>query len=168
MNINATKIRLLFGNEFWETLEQLIKNAKKRIFIISAFIGEDTFNNFLGWKPHDIFYLSMVRSDNQKYDFSTNQQISYYPQDSLIIDDKSFHGKIYIVDNIVIIGSQNFYKAKSVKEGEFSTLFELDEFNSSLILYQALLKIIENENIDVLRLTLFEPIIPTLFELFFL
>ena len=60
-------------------------------------------------------------------------------KDVFLIDSDLFHGKIYVVDDVVLIGSQNLYNAN--KEGEFSVEFESsDSIESSLIVYQALLK----------------------------
>lgn len=128
------KLQFLYGHEFWDKLEQLIKNAQERVFLVSAYIGKDTHSKFVKMIPRGVFTMTICREDSK-----------YIPSEALRINKDYFHGKIYLVDNTVIIGSQNLYEAQ--KEGEFSTMIETDEFNSSLILYQALLKIIEKESI---------------------
>lgn len=131
------KLQFLYGQEFWDKLAELLPAAKERVFLLSAFIGETTYRKYSAMIPAGVFQLTGCRSDNKN-----RHGIRYIPPGALIIDDHHFHGKIYLIDNTIIIGSQNLYEAN--KEGEFSTLIETDEFNSSLILYQALLKIIED------------------------
>ncbi|WP_152559774.1 hypothetical protein [Hymenobacter sp. IS2118] len=133
--MEALNLQFLYGKEFWTKLEFLLKNASERVFILSAFMGENTYKKYIKFIPDDVFILTVCREDS-----------SYKPVESLKINHKYFHGKIYLIDNTIIIGSQNLYEAN--KEGEFSTLIETDSFNSSLILYQALLKIIEKEPIQ--------------------
>lgn len=128
------KLQFLYGREFWEKLEQLIRNAKERVFLVSAYIGKDTYPKYACMIPKGIFNITICRDDS-----------SYIPYGALKIKQAYFHGKIYLIDNVIIIGSQNLNDAG--KEGEFSTMIETDEFNSSLILYQALLKLIEKEPI---------------------
>lgn len=128
-------LQFLYGGEFWSKLETLIKNAKERVFLVSAYVGSNTYNKYKSFIPSGVFNLTICRSDS-----------NFIPSDALVINQQYFHGKLYLVDNTIIIGSQNLYEAN--KEGEFSTMIETDEFNSSLILYQALLKLIEREPIQ--------------------
>ncbi len=140
-------LQFLYGEEFWIKLENLLKNAKERVFLVSAYIGKDTYEKYIKLIPNHIDCITLCRSDS-----------SYKPEGSIVIDEKYFHGKIYLIDNTIIVGSQNLYDAQ--KEGEFSTLIETDSFNSSLILYQALLKIIEGNGTNL------QPIEKSFFEFY--
>ncbi|MCK4329984.1 hypothetical protein KAX02_09095 [candidate division WOR-3 bacterium] len=125
------RIKLLYGNEFWETFNELIKNVKERVFIASAYLGKTDYVNYKNLIPSNVFWYFACRSDN-----------NFKPKDRCVLIDKNyFHGKIYLIDNCIILGSQNLYTPQIVRQGEFSVLFETDKFTSSLILYQALLKI---------------------------
>lgn len=128
------KLQFLYGHEFWDKLENLITNAKERVFLVSAYIGQRAYTKYINMIPKGIFNMTICRDDS-----------GYIPYKALKIKQEYFHGKIYLIDNVIIIGSQNLNDAG--KEGEFSTMIETDEFNASLILYQALLKIIEKEPI---------------------
>lgn len=128
-------LQFLYGQEFWDRLEFLLSEAKERVFLLSAYIGDDTYKEYINEIPDGVFTLVACRNDS-----------GFKPPNALIVDKEHFHGKLYLVDNTIIIGSQNLYNAN--KEGEFSTLIETDNFSSSLILYQALLKIIEDTNIQ--------------------
>ena len=141
------KLQFLYGKEFWDKLEQLLTNAQERVFLASAYIGQATYNKYIQIIPDNVYRLTICRSDS-----------GYIPGDALRINQNYFHGKLYLIDNTVIIGSQNLYDAN--KEGEFSTLIETDSFNSSLILYQALLKLIEKEPITA------EPVNPEFIRLY--
>ena len=128
------KLQFLYGQEFWDKLAELLTNAEERVFLASAYIGKTTYDKYIKLIPSDVYRLTICRNDSR-----------YKPAEALLINQNYFHGKLYLIDNTVIIGSQNLYEAN--KEGEFSTLIETDSFNSSLILYQALLKLIEKEPI---------------------
>ncbi len=146
--MNELKIQFLYGQEFWDKLGELLANAKERVFLLSAFIKKETHDEYTALIPPGVFQLTGCRSDNKKFQ----------PEGALIIDQEHFHGKIYLVDNTIIIGSQNLYYVG--KEGEFSTLIETDGFNSSLILYQALLKTIEDTDTEA------EPVHPDFFTFY--
>jgi len=128
------KLQFLYGQEFWDKLELLLTNATERVFLASAYIGQKTYNKYIQLIPSNVYTLTICRSDS-----------GFIPVGALKINQNYFHGKLYLIDNTVIIGSQNLHDAN--KQGEFSTLIETDSFNSSLILYQALLKLIEREPI---------------------
>lgn len=127
------ELRLLYGIEFWDTLEQLLKSSQQRVFLISAYIGQSDYIQYSSYIPISVFKLTMCRSDNNRG--------KYFPPNAIIVDKGHFHGKMYLIDNTVIIGSQNLLNAR--KEGEFSVMITTDYFNASLIIYQALIKIIE-------------------------
>jgi hypothetical protein len=128
---SCMKIKLLYGDEFWQELNELLERAEERVFVASAYIGEDSYRKVVDLVDPDVFLYFAVRSDSG---FRP-------PEKCLVIDEKYFHGKIYLIDNCVIIGSQNLYETKCTKQGEFNVLFEANGNTSSLILYQALLKI---------------------------
>lgn len=133
--MNSIRLRFLYGHEFWDKLEELLNNAQERVFLVSAYIGRKTYLKYISLIPKNVYSLTVCRNDS-----------SFIPSEALVINQNYFHGKIYLVDDTIIIGSQNLHDAS--KEGEFSTLIETDTFNSSLILYQALLKLIEKEPIS--------------------
>lgn len=137
MKLDAVKIKFVYGKEFFDELKSLITHSQKRIFIMSAFIGKKTYEEILSCKPKHINCLTMVRSDNN------NNGEKYYPENSIVINHEDFHGKLYLIDNSILIGSQNLRDVG--KKGEFSVLFELSELDASLIFYQALLTTIESE-----------------------
>lgn len=87
----------------------------------------------------NISYLLLTRNDNNK-----NLDNTIY------IDEKKFHAKIYVVDNFVIIGSQNIYKVTSIplnkKTGELSVVFNTTNANN--IIYQTLMLMLEDEYED--------------------
>ena len=134
---NVLKIQLLYGSEFWDKLEELIKNAKERVFLISAYIGEPTYCKIKNLISDNVFDLALCRNDSP-----------YKPNGAIVANKNNFHGKLYLIDNDVIIGSQNLYEPQVIREGEFSILMKTNKYTSSLIVYQAMLKIIENEYIS--------------------
>jgi hypothetical protein len=127
MNIN-----LVFGDEFWDRLNDLSKSATKRIFLLSAYMGKRDWDKVVASNNNDVPVISMCRTDS-----------GFKPTtDTFLIDKNLYHGKLYVVDNVVLIGSQNLYNAN--KNGEFSVEFGADtEHEASLIAYQALLKTLE-------------------------
>lgn len=126
-------IKLVFGGEFWDRLHNLSTNATKRIFLLSAYIGKKDWDTVYASKKPSVPVITMCRSDS-----------SYKPKfDTFVIDKNLYHGKLYVVDNVVLVGSQNLYNAN--KSGEFSVEFRADnEQEAALIAYQALLKTFEN------------------------
>lgn len=144
------KIKLLYGDEFWSEIDYLIRNAKYRAFLASAFWGKKDYNDIISKIDPNIFYYFAAREDS-----------TYKPSNRcLMINKDYFHGKIYLIDNNIIIGSQNLYKAQIERQGEYSVMFNADDFTSSLILYQALLKIAEQSS------TCDEPINPNFIEFY--
>lgn len=126
------EIKLVFGDEFWDRLNDLAKSAQKRIFLLSAYIGKRDWERVIASKQNDVPVATMCRSDS-----------SFKPRvDTFVVNKKLYHGKLYVVDNVVLLGSQNLYNAN--KKGEFSVEFHaVDETEASLIAYQALLKTFE-------------------------
>lgn len=132
-------IKLLYGDEFWQKLKELLEYAEKRVFIASAYMGKDNYQEVIDLVDPDVFLYFAVRNDS-----------GFKPSSRCVeIDKDYFHGKIYLIDNCIIIGSQNLYEARVTKQGEFNVLFETDERTSSLILYQALLKIAQQSPVKV-------------------
>lgn len=127
-------IQLVFGDEFWTRLDELTKTAKRRIFLFSAYIGKKEWDSVIASKKKDVPLISMCRSDS-----------GFKPDvDTFIVDKNLYHGKLYVVDNIVLLGSQNLYNAN--KKGEFSVEFQAsNEHEASLIVYQALLKTFDGQ-----------------------
>jgi phosphatidylserine/phosphatidylglycerophosphate/cardiolipin synthase-like enzyme len=103
MKIN--KLRLLYGKEFWQELEELIKNSQERVFVISAYVNKDSYLWLQSLIPKNVFSLLLCREDS-----------GYIPDCALTVSKNSLHGKLYLVDDAIIIGSQNL--ANFGKEGE--------------------------------------------------
>lgn len=133
-------IQLLYGGEFWCKFEALLNNAKERVFIASAYLGQNDYRRVIQAIPKGIFYYFATRDENSNYKPNSR---------CILINKNYFHGKIYLIDNCVIIGSQNLYKPKVIRQGEFSVLFNTDNFTSSVILYQALLKISQQSPVTI-------------------
>ena len=128
-------MKLLYGSEFWQEIEVLLSNARQRVFLASAYMNEPTYRQHVSLLRADVFHFAVCRSDS-----------SFVPKDKCLVFDKTlFHGKIYLIDNDIIIGSQNLYNVN--KEGEFSVLISADESTSARILYEAFLKVIEPTNV---------------------
>jgi hypothetical protein len=151
--MKTLKIKFVYGQEFWNELNNLASNAKKRIVILSAYQGEQTFNWLKAKVPTGVPFVNICRDDNTQY--KDRQKVSYIPSGAISISDKTFHGKMYLIDNKVIVGSQNLYnvalessKNQQCKEGEFSVVLEFEEETSTMILYQALLSFIKNLAIE--------------------
>lgn len=122
------ELNLIFGDEFWSRLNYLISIAERRIFILSAYIGERDWNQIYKLKKSSVQVATICRDDS-----------GFKPKlDSFLLPKDLYHGKIYVVDNIVLLGSQNLYNAN--KNGEFSVEFNTGYEQASLIVYQALLK----------------------------
>ncbi|WCP81133.1 hypothetical protein PQE20_03795 [Vibrio harveyi] len=122
------EIKLVFGDEFWTRLDELVTQAKSRIFIFSAYIGQKDWDRIYKLKPDGVPIATICRSDS-----------GFKPyRDSFLIDKDLYHGKIYVIDNTILMGSQNLYNAS--KNGEFTVEFEFNDNSASLITYHALLK----------------------------
>ena len=128
-------LQFVYGSEFWATLEALITKSSKRIFLMSAYWGNDVYENIKAWFPAGVTRLMVSRIDSK-----------FRPQEAVLVSESNFHGKLYVIDDHVLIGSQNLNRAADVREGEFSVLFSTDTTSASTILYQALLKSVEKES----------------------
>ncbi|MBT2771972.1 phosphatidylserine/phosphatidylglycerophosphate/cardiolipin synthase family protein [Halomonas sp. ISL-60] len=130
-------VELMYGEEFWNYLEVEIPRAKKHVFLLSAYTSDRDVSQILNTMPA-IPHLVLIRDDchlNSRY------------QNLIFIDHKIYHAKVYIIDDTVIISSQNLNKVTRVslkdKVGEISVKFNTNE--SSNIIYQALLLILRQE-----------------------
>jgi len=130
-------LQLLYGSEFWQKLDYLVSSAENRVFFISAFMKKDTYLRYKSRVPDDTFYFTMTR----------NERSNYIPDNALTINKDYFHGKLYLIDDKIIIGSQNL--TDYGKEGEFNILIDTDDFTASLIAYQAMIKTIEELDIPI-------------------
>ncbi|WP_343570950.1 hypothetical protein [Sphingobacterium sp.] len=61
--MDQIKRQLLYGNEFWDKLEQLIKNAKDRIFFMSAFLSSATYQKYRKMAPSKVPFYVAPRDD---------------------------------------------------------------------------------------------------------
>jgi len=108
---NKMNIQLLYGDEFWCKFEALLNIAKERVFIASAYLGQNDYRRVIQAIPKGVFYYFATRDENSNYKPNSR---------CILINKNYFHGKIYLIDNCVIIGSQNLYKPKIIRQGEFS------------------------------------------------
>ncbi|MGD2084551.1 MAG: hypothetical protein PVH61_00055 [Candidatus Aminicenantes bacterium] len=148
--MNGITLQLLYGSEFWDRLAELVRDANRRVFFSSAFLKKKTLEEYLILIPKKAYHMTICRDDNKNYNLPKKNR--------LLVKNEFFHGKIYLVDDTIIIGSQNLYNAH--KEGEFSVLLRLPYHDASTIFYQSLLKIIESEPVDS------EPVDERFFELY--
>ncbi|MFW5700739.1 MAG: hypothetical protein ACOCWM_03530 [Cyclobacteriaceae bacterium] len=147
------KIKFLYGQEFWDELKELILNAQDRIVILSAYQGMKTHEWLKKLVPDDVPFINICRSDNTR--FENGKKVSYIPDGAITISDETFHGKMYLIDEKIIVGSQNLYNIafenklkEHCKEGEFSVVLEFEKDVSTMVLYQALLSFIKNSDIS--------------------
>jgi hypothetical protein len=148
--MNEIKIQLLYGSEFWNKLRELCTNAKSRAIFASAYIKLATVNEYRNLLQSTVTHYLICRDDNNSRDFPATKLIK--------VNSRYFHGKIYLIDNVVIIGSQNLNNAN--KEGEFNVMFELTNDDASTMFYQSLIKIIEDDPISA------EPVNPDFLGLY--
>jgi len=146
------RIKFLYGQEFWDELKELVLGAQDRVVILSAYQGKKTFEWINNLIPDKIPFINICRNDNTRYE--NGQKVKYIPKGAIPISDETFHGKMYLVDNKIIVGSQNLYnvafenaKKEQCKEGEFSVVLEFEKHIATMILYQALLSFIKNSDI---------------------
>jgi len=134
--MKSLSLKLVYGSEFWVALKFFIQSAKQRIFLMSAYWGKDTYDEIKECLPDDIDCYFFSRSDSP-----------FIPPEAIIFQAINFHGKLYLFDNNLIIGSQNLYKAKKVREGEFNIVLSTDDDSASNIIYQAIQAAIKCEDI---------------------
>ncbi|MGL1931960.1 MAG: hypothetical protein OCC45_09385 [Desulfotalea sp.] len=138
-----SNVRLLFGVEFWDFLEKSIQVAQKHVFIFSAYAKKQDMKNLVSKIPTNTPYLVITRDDIDKIDVN-----------NIVYADKNkFHAKIYIIDDTIIIGSQNLYKVVSIplkdKTGEISVAFTTSD--SVNIIYQSLMIVLKEEYEEYFR-----------------
>lgn len=131
-------VKMIYGEEFWSFLTEAIKHAKHHIFIFTAFTKDDDLNDIIG-KINHLPHLIVVR-DQQN--LRRNLLGNVIPTDY-----KKFHAKVYVIDDMVIVGSQNLYKVSTIplseKKGEISVAFK--PYNTINIIYQALMIVLQGE-----------------------
>lgn len=134
-----SNIKLLYGIEFWHFLENAVKNSRRHVFIFSAFARQEDIDSLTSLIRAETPYLIIIRDDISG--MRVNQEnIIYAPAGK-------FHAKLYIIDDTIIIGSQNIYKVVKMplaeKTGELSVAFiTKDAVN---IIYQSLMIILKAE-----------------------
>lgn len=132
-----SKVKLLFGIEFWDFLEFSIKKSKKHIFIFSAYAKPKDIQYLISMIPENIPYLIVVRDDISKIEIPNK----------IYVNKDRFHAKLYIIDDTIIVGSQNIYKVVKIpleeKMGELSVAFSTSD--SVNIIYQSLLIVLKEE-----------------------
>ena len=145
-------LQLICGVDFWIKLEDLLKNAKNRVFIFSAFVKESIYKKYMNMIPKNVYTIFMCREKENKYNF--------VPEDAIVLSKDDFHGKVYLIDDTIIIGSQNLYEPKKLKEGEFSILMTSESSYISLFLYEVLQVLIKGHDISI------QPISDSFFDLY--
>jgi len=139
------RIEILYGKEFWDFFWKKIKVAESRIFIASPFFESDLLFKIKDTVKDDVFCCFAVRDDKLKEMKKRFWKRVEQANLSLIfIPNESFHGKIYLIDNSVIIGSQNLYISKKtgIKEGEYSVLLDFEDSTlAGAVIYKSLLVI---------------------------
>ena len=132
-----SNIKLLFGVEFWDFLERSILTANKHVFIFSAYAKEQDIQYLVSKIPVGVPHLIIARDDIKKI----NERNIFY------VNKDRFHAKIYIIDDIIIIGSQNIYKVVKIpledKTGELSVAFTTPD--SVNVIYQSLMIVLQQE-----------------------
>lgn len=128
--MNTVAIEPLFGTSFFERFKELIEKAKKRILIASAFLDKDIYYELIKIKTDLPIYI-IVRDDSS-FKPSTN---------SIVIPNRIYHGKIYIVDNTIIVGSHNLIRHSVRNEGEFSIAITAESETIDALLFSILYNI---------------------------
>ncbi|WP_457612229.1 hypothetical protein [Methanocaldococcus sp.] len=123
-------IEPLFGTSFFERLKELIENAKKRILIASAFLDRDVYHELMRLKT-DLPIYTIVRDD------SNFRPYKY----SIVVPRNIYHGKVYIVDNTIIVGSHNLIGHSIRNEGEFSIMIIAESETIDALLFSILYNI---------------------------
>lgn len=137
------KVKILYGNEFWDFLEKKLNTVRKRVFIASAFFDFNILKEISEKLPKNVTLGFMSRKD--QIEKNIEELGSLDRMFLLSVPEKTFHGKLFLFDNSVVIGSQNLYRPKSgVKEGEYSVLldFEKSSFATSIV-YKSMFVILQ-------------------------
>ncbi|NDY71835.1 hypothetical protein DO021_01640 [Desulfobacter hydrogenophilus] len=133
-----TDVKMMYGEEFWSYFYAAIQNAKRHVFIFTAYTNTSDLRDVLGKISH-LPHLVVVRDDSN---VSSNQIGNV-----ILTDHLKFHAKVYVIDDLVIVGSQNLYKVKKIslaeKKGEISVAFKPD--NAINIIYQSLMIVLQGE-----------------------
>lgn len=140
-------LQLICGKDFWTKLETLLRNAQERVFIFSAYVKKDTYHKYMSMIPENVYKIFMCREK----DTPTNRQ--FIPTEAITLSKDEFHGKVYLIDDTIIIGSQNLYEPKVLKDGEFSILMKSESSYISLFLYEVLQALIKEHDIPIERIS---------------
>lgn len=133
-------LKTLYGKDFWSELKHQVAQAEERIFIAPAFIYEGPYKELLSIAPKDVPILCLTRDDNK-----------FKPQDILTIPHDWYHGKIFVIDNNLILGSHNLIPSSIDREGEFSILITTEYETVSVLLFESLFKIFVKNSAKNLR-----------------
>lgn len=134
-------IKPLFGRFFFEELSSLVEKAKDRILIASAFLDKSPFEEIAQKRPDDVPMYVFVREDS-----------NFEPQTSISIKLPSliYHGKIYVIDNNIIVGSHNLINHSVKNEGEFSIMITAEPQTVDAFLFSILYNIFVKNSKDKL------------------
>jgi len=126
--MGMVKIEFLFGKTFFERLKELVEDAKKRILIASAFLDEEPYLELKKLRA-DLPIYTIVRDDSR-----------YIPHGdtTIVIPSNLYHGKIYVVDDTLILGSHNLINHSLYNEGEASIAITADSETIDSILFNIL------------------------------
>ena len=135
-NMEVVPIKPLFGKSFFEELRNLVEKAKERILIASAFVDEGPYNEIAQTRPNDVSMYVFVRDDSNFKSFS-----------SIVLPSLIYHGKIYVIDNNIIVGSHNLINHSVKNEGEFSIMITAESQTIDALLFSILYNIfVKNSN----------------------
>lgn len=133
-------VTIMYGNDFWLFFDKAVKNAKNHVFIFTAYTNEKDLAELINVTRH-LPHLIIVRDDLIKVK-------PVFVNDNVIFTNhQSFHAKVYVIDNYIIVGSQNLYRISTIpleqKTGEISIGFQSDDVLN--IIYQSLMIVLRNE-----------------------
>lgn len=140
--MKAVSIKPLFGRSFFEELRNLVEKAKERILIASAFLEESPYTEIAQTRPDGVPMYVFVRNDS-----------NFRPSSSpylIVLPHLTYHGKIYIIDNNIIVGSHNLTNHSVKNEGEFSIMITAESKTIDALLFSILYNIfVKNSNVKL-------------------
>lgn len=123
-------LKMLYGKDFWRELKHQVGQAEERIFIAPAFLKGGPYKELLSCVPKDVPYYFLTRDDNP-----------LKPNGILKVPRRRYHGKIFVIDNNLILGSHNLIPWSLANEGEFSILITTEYETVSVLLFETLFNI---------------------------
>ncbi|WP_240703300.1 phospholipase D-like domain-containing protein [Thermococcus indicus] len=140
---NVFTISPPLGTEFFDMLQEQITNAKKRIFLGSAFLDSNIVSKLKNLKSPDVPMYVLLRDNNRP-----NRRL-YIPADdpnnefyAIAVPARMYHGKLYVIDNIFVVGSHNLLTySVTQNEGEFSLMLRGDYETVTTLLFNSLYSI---------------------------